>query len=52
MAVVDNSCRYIGVDGLLVVDASVMPTTPRANTNLTTVAEKVSHALSARGTSG
>jgi len=43
MAVVDPSCRYIGVEGLLDVDASVMPTIPRANTNFTTVmiAEKV-----------
>jgi choline dehydrogenase-like flavoprotein len=37
MAVVDPSCRYIGIDGLWVVDASVMPVIPRANTNLTTV---------------
>jgi choline dehydrogenase-like flavoprotein len=28
----------LGVDGLRVVDASVMPTIPRANTNLTTAA--------------
>ncbi len=37
MAVVDPLCRYIGVDGLWVVDASVMPDIPRANTHLTTV---------------
>ena len=30
--------RVLGVDGLAVADASVMPTIPRANTNLTTVA--------------
>jgi 5-(hydroxymethyl)furfural/furfural oxidase len=27
-----------GIDGLVVADASVMPTIPRANTNLSTVA--------------
>ena len=47
MAVVDPSCRYIGIDGLWVVDASVMPVIPRANTNLTTVmiAEKAAAAI-------
>src|SRR5207237_360385 len=34
MAVVDPSCRYIGIDGLWVVDASVMPVIPRASTHL------------------
>jgi choline dehydrogenase len=37
-SVVDRRCRVVGLEGLLVVDASVMPTIPRANTNLTTVA--------------
>jgi choline dehydrogenase len=33
-AVVDAQCRAHGLLGLSVVDASVMPTIPRANTNL------------------
>ena len=36
--VVDGDGRVLGIDGLVVADASVMPTIPRANTNLTTVA--------------
>jgi choline dehydrogenase len=41
--VVDGECRVLGVEGLLVADASIMPTIPRANTNLTTaaIAERV-----------
>jgi choline dehydrogenase len=43
-AVVDAQLRVHGIDGLRVVDASVMPTVPRGNTNAPTimVAEKAS----------
>ncbi len=34
-AVVDSSCNVIGVEGLKVIDASVIPEDPRANINLT-----------------
>jgi choline dehydrogenase len=37
-AVVDPRGAVLGVEGLLVADASVMPTIPRANTNLSTIA--------------
>ena len=36
--VVDPDGRVLGIDGLIVADASIMPTIPRANTNLTTAA--------------
>jgi choline dehydrogenase len=44
MAVVDQYCRLRTVPNLRVVDASVMPTIPRANINLTSImiAEHVS----------
>ncbi|MFZ4286349.1 GMC family oxidoreductase [Variovorax sp. HJSM1_2] len=43
-AVVDSNGRVLGVQGLSVVDASIMPTIPRGNTNIPTimVAEKMS----------
>lgn len=36
-AVVDQYGRAYGVEGLAVADASIMPTVPRANTNLTSI---------------
>jgi choline dehydrogenase len=46
-AVTDADGRVRGVDGLAVADASVMPVTPRATTNLPTVvvAERIARAL-------
>ena len=47
MAVTDAAGRVHGVGGLRVVDASVMPAVPRANTNLPTImiAEKMADAI-------
>jgi 5-(hydroxymethyl)furfural/furfural oxidase len=46
-AVLDPACRVRGVDRLSVVDASVMPTLIRGNTNIPTimVAERVADLL-------
>ena len=37
-SVLDTELRVRGIDGLRVVDASVMPTVPRGNTNAPTIA--------------
>jgi 5-(hydroxymethyl)furfural/furfural oxidase len=36
-SVVDPDCRVLGLEGLRVIDASIMPEVPRANTHLTCV---------------
>ncbi|MFC3996794.1 GMC oxidoreductase [Nocardiopsis sediminis] len=35
--VVDPTCRVLGIEGLHVIDASVLPSCPRANTNLAVI---------------
>ncbi len=37
-SVVDAACRVHGIDGLRIVDASILPTVPRSNTHLVCVA--------------
>jgi 5-(hydroxymethyl)furfural/furfural oxidase len=46
-AVTDPAGRIYGIEGLRVIDASIMPTVPRGNTNIPTimVAEKLADAL-------
>ena len=46
-SVVDERGRVYGYKGLVVADASIMPTIPRANTNLTTaaIAEKLAETI-------
>jgi len=45
--VTDERCRVDGIEGLVVGDASLLPTIPRANTNLTVaaVAERLAEML-------
>jgi 5-(hydroxymethyl)furfural/furfural oxidase len=49
LAVTDGSGRVRGVQGLRVVDASLMPSIPRANTNVPTLmmAERISDLIKA-----
>ena len=51
MAVLDAQARVRGVSGLRVVDASIMPSVPCANTNLTAImiAEKMADKFSQLG---
>jgi 5-(hydroxymethyl)furfural/furfural oxidase len=53
-SVVDPECRVIGVTGLRVIDASIMPTVVRANTHFTTVmiAEKMADVLKGQSVTG
>jgi 5-(hydroxymethyl)furfural/furfural oxidase len=46
-AVVDNQGRVHGLNGLRVVDASIMPTVPRGNTNIPTImlAERIAQRI-------
>jgi 5-(hydroxymethyl)furfural/furfural oxidase len=50
MAVVDKTCRVYGVENLRVIDASIMPSVPSANTNLSTImiAERAADLISSK----
>ena len=50
LAVVDSEGRVFGVENLRVVDASLMPSIPRANTNIPTImmAEKIADVIKKR----
>ncbi len=48
-SVVDPDCRVLGIENLRVVDASIMPDVPRANTNLTVIASGEYMAARLRG---
>lgn len=37
LAVVDSTCRVIGIDGLRVIDSSIFPTVPNGNINAPTI---------------
>ena len=49
LSVVDDRCRVHGVHGLSIVDASVIPTGPRTNTNLAVMALAEHYATVRRG---
>ncbi|SFY44760.1 5-(hydroxymethyl)furfural/furfural oxidase [Paracoccus pantotrophus] len=54
MAVTDGGGRVLGLDGLRVCDSSIMPSIPRANTNLPTMmlAERLADVIKANADAG